>query len=110
MLIIFKNSALIITGKSLYPQDLACAMCSRSDIRQFATEAKEIGIEYIGLCCGNAPNYFREIAEVYGRTPSACKYSPDVSQSFIFGEKMRRNYSSSEKLRQYMVFGKDKES
>lgn len=97
------------TGKSLYPLDLACAMCSRSDIRQFATEAKEMGIEYIGLCCGNAPNYFRELAQVYGRQPEASKYSPDISQSFIFGEKISKKYSSSDKLRQYMVTGKPTE-
>lgn len=84
-------------------------MCSRSDIRQFAQEAKKIGIEYIGLCCGNAPNYFREIAEVYGRKPEASKYTPDVSMSFIFGEKISKKYSSSDKLRQYMLTGKNKE-
>ena len=61
--------------------------CSRADIRKFAEEAKSIDIQYIGLCCGNAPNLTREIAEVYGRTPPASKYKMDLSMSFVFGEK-----------------------
>lgn len=61
-------------------------MCSRSDIRHFAEEAKRIGVQYIGLCCGNAANFMRELAEVYGRSPAACKYSPDLSQNIIVGE------------------------
>lgn len=62
-------------------------MCNRSDIRQFAKEAKEIGVNYIGLCCGNAANYMREIAEVYGRNPEASRFRPDLSQNILFGDR-----------------------
>ena len=75
-----------IPGNSLYPLDVNCKMCSRSDIRHFAEEAKRIGVQYVGLCCGNAANFMRELAEVYGRTPEACKYSPDLSQNILVGE------------------------
>lgn len=73
-----------ISGKLLAYVDAACKMCSRSDIREFAEAAKEMGINYIGLCCGNAPNYFREIAEVYDRKPPASTYRPNFEQAKIF--------------------------
>ncbi|XP_005104042.1 betaine--homocysteine S-methyltransferase 1 [Aplysia californica] len=73
------------TGKSVYPLDLACLQCNRSDIRNFAKEAKEIGIQYIGLCCGSSSNFLRELAEVYGRKPASSVYSPDLKKSYVFG-------------------------
>jgi len=74
------------TGKSIYPLDLACKQCSRSDIRNFAKEAKEIGIQYLGLCCGSSSNFLRELAEVYGRKPASAIYSPDMSKSYVYGD------------------------
>ncbi|XP_033739937.1 betaine--homocysteine S-methyltransferase 1-like [Pecten maximus] len=74
------------TGNDVYPANVSCVMCSRDDIRQFAEEAKAIGVNYIGLCCGNAPFFFREVAEVYGRKPDACKYAPDVSANSAVGK------------------------
>lgn len=71
------------SGKSVYPLDLQCIQCTRSDIRRFATEAKDIGIAYIGLCCGSSSNMLREIAECYGRTPPSSAYSPNVEKSFL---------------------------
>ena len=32
-------------------------------------EIRELGVLYTGLFCGNCPAMFRELAEVYGRTP-----------------------------------------
>jgi hypothetical protein len=77
---------IVISGKSLYINDLESARCNSNDIRKFAKEAKEIGIQYIGLCCGNSASYFRELAETYGRTTPASKYSPDMTMNSIFGE------------------------
>jgi hypothetical protein len=77
---------IVISGKSLYINDLESARCNSTDIRKFAKEAKEIGIQYIGLCCGNSASYFRELAETYGRTTPASKYSPDMTMNSIFGE------------------------
>lgn len=74
------------TGKSIYPLDLQCMQCSRSDVRKFAEEAKEIGIQYLGLCCGSSSNMLREIAEVYGRTPPSSIYKPDIAKSFVYGD------------------------
>lgn len=89
------------TGKSLYPLDVISYSCTRTEIRRFAEEAKDSGVSYIGLCCGNASNYLREVAEVYGRKPKACKYSPDISLSYIHGREKSKEYRIASKLRQY---------
>ncbi|KAJ8315824.1 hypothetical protein KUTeg_007974 [Tegillarca granosa] len=89
------------TGKSLYPLDVISYSCTRTEIRRFAEEAKDAGVSYIGLCCGNASNYLREVAEVYGRKPKACKYSPDISLSYIHGREKSKEYRIASKLRQY---------
>ncbi|PIK61256.1 betaine homocysteine S-methyltransferase 1 [Apostichopus japonicus] len=73
------------TGKKLFPTDLDCAMSSRSDIVEFGRRCDEIGIPYLGLCCGNSPHYTRALCESIGRRPPASKYSPDMSLHCIFG-------------------------
>lgn len=80
------------TGELLQYLDLNCVMCSRSDVRKFAQEAKELGVNYIGLCCGNAPNLLREIAEVYGRKPPASKYAPDVQGNVAFKDDANKEW------------------
>ena len=61
-------------------------------------------MNYVGLCCGNSAAFMRELAEVYGRKPAACKYSPDISISFIFGEASKdEKYKRSNKIREFMI-------
>lgn len=74
------------TGKQAFPFDLPAFACSRTQIAQFAREAKEAGVQYIGLCCGNASHYIRVVAEEYGRRPPASEFSPNMSEHFIFGD------------------------
>ncbi|KAL5013160.1 hypothetical protein ScPMuIL_007430 [Solemya velum] len=74
------------TGKAVFPEDLPAFLCSRSQIVEFATEAKEVGVQYVGLCCGSSSHCLRVLAEVYGRQPPACKYSPDMSKHFMWGK------------------------
>ncbi|KAK6175446.1 hypothetical protein SNE40_013909 [Patella caerulea] len=77
-----------VTGVQAFPVDLPAYACSRSQIRQWAEEVKQLGVQYVGLCCGNASHYLREVAEVYGRKPVASKYAPDMTQHFIFGNRV----------------------
>ena len=44
-----------------------------SDVVSYAKQLKEIGVEYVGLCCGNCPKYTRTLAMEYGRRPAAAK-------------------------------------
>jgi betaine-homocysteine S-methyltransferase len=54
---------------------------------EFAEAANELGIEYIGICCGGEPYHVRAMAEALGRKTQASKYSPDMSQHYVFGSK-----------------------
>ncbi len=50
-----------------------------------AREALELGVRYLGLCCGAAPHHVRAMAEALGRTPPASRYSEDMSRHIYFG-------------------------
>ncbi|RUS81012.1 hypothetical protein EGW08_011217 [Elysia chlorotica] len=89
-----------ISGEKLYPLDLACVQCNRSDIRKFAQEARDLGIQYMGLCCGSSSHSLREIAEVLGRKPAASAYSPDISKSFVMGNSVEGH---ALKVRDFMM-------
>jgi betaine-homocysteine S-methyltransferase len=52
----------------------------------FATAARDLGVGYIGVCCGGAPHHVRAIAEALGRTVPASRYSPDLSLHPILGD------------------------
>ncbi|XP_046372787.2 betaine--homocysteine S-methyltransferase 1-like [Haliotis rufescens] len=84
------------TGKRAFPVDLPAHACGRSEIADFAREAKSLGVQYVGLCCGSASHYIRVVAEEYGRRPQASRYSPDMAQHFIFG----KNKSSEDPYQQ----------
>ncbi|KAL3852209.1 hypothetical protein ACJMK2_015881 [Sinanodonta woodiana] len=79
------------TDRKAFPIDLPACLCSRWEIQQFAEECKNIGIQYVGLCCGNASHYLRIVAEVYGKNPPASKFSPEMDKHFIFGRKLETN-------------------
>ena len=53
--------------------------------RGLRREALEIGVEYLGLCCGAAPHHIRAMAEAMGRRPPASRYSPDMSKHAYLG-------------------------
>merc|ERR1711976_446368 len=46
-----------------FPFALEPRVCTRWDIQRYAREAYELGIRYIGGCCGFEPYHIRAIAE-----------------------------------------------
>ena len=58
---------------------------TRHDVADFARAALELGVEYLGLCCGAAPHHIRAMAEAMGRRPPASRYSPDMSKHAYLG-------------------------
>lgn len=62
-----------------FPLSLDPFVHTRSEVAEFAIRAKEMGINFIGLCCGAAPHHIREMAEALGRTVPASAYSADLS-------------------------------
>ena len=74
-------------GESAYTLGLDAFLCTRQEVAEFTREARAIGVDFIGVCCGGEPYHLRAMAEALGRTTPASRYSPDMSQHYIFGSK-----------------------
>ena len=70
----------------MFPLALDPFTCTRFEMAEFATAARDLGVGYIGICCGGAPHHVRAMAEALGRTVPASKYSPDLSLHPILGD------------------------
>jgi betaine-homocysteine S-methyltransferase len=68
-----------------FPTALDPFTCNRYEIADFARAAYDLGINYLGMCCGAAPHHIRGMAESLGRTPPASRYSADMSKHAYFG-------------------------
>lgn len=73
-----------------FPTALEPLSCNRYEMAAMAREAWDMGVRYIGGCCGTAPHHVRAIAEALGRRPPASEHSPDMSKHAWFGESARR--------------------
>ena len=73
-------------GTRAFPLALDPFLCTRFDMADFATSARDLGVNYIGVCCGGAPHHVRSMAEALGRTAPASRYSPDLSLHPILGD------------------------
>ena len=74
-----------VPGGRPFPTALEPFLCNRYEMADFARHAHDLGIRYLGICCGNSPAHTRAIAEALGRHPPASRYSPDMSKHFAFG-------------------------
>ncbi|HYH90970.1 MAG TPA: homocysteine S-methyltransferase family protein [Solirubrobacteraceae bacterium] len=74
-----------LDGGRSFPVALDPHTCSRYEVAEFARAALELGVAYLGLCCGAAPHHIRAMAEAMGRTPPASRYSPDMSKHAYLG-------------------------
>ncbi len=68
-----------------FPTALDPFTCNRYEIADFARAAYELGVGYLGLCCGAAPHHVRALAEAIGRTPPASRYSADMTKHAFLG-------------------------
>ncbi|HKH17906.1 MAG TPA: homocysteine S-methyltransferase family protein [Solirubrobacteraceae bacterium] len=76
-------------GARGFPIALDPFLCTRFEMADFAASARELGVGYIGVCCGGAPHHVRAMAERLGRTVPASRYSPDIAHHPILGEEPR---------------------
>jgi len=74
-----------LSAKGMTYTDLDPHTCTRYDFHQFGRECKELGVQYIGTCCGSAPHHVRAVAMAVGREPPAAAYAPDLTKHFVFG-------------------------
>ena len=65
-----------------FPTGLDPFFCTRDE---FASQAHETGIDYLGVCCGCGPHHIRSRAEALGRSPVASLYSTDTSKHAFLG-------------------------
>jgi betaine-homocysteine S-methyltransferase len=68
-----------------FPIGLDPFVCTRAEIGEFGRAAYEMGVKYLGVCCGAGPHHIRALAEGLGRHPEASKYSADMSKHAFFG-------------------------
>ncbi|MEJ2282586.1 MAG: homocysteine S-methyltransferase family protein [Desulfobacterales bacterium] len=69
-----------------FPVALDRFLLSRYEMAEFAVNVRDMGIRYIGICCGAGPHHVRSMSEALGKKPAASRYSPDMSLHPIFGE------------------------
>ena len=72
-------------GRRLFPIQLEPYQCTRFEMADFARRARDIGVDYIGICCGGGPHHVRAMAEALGRSPVAGRYSPALELHPVLG-------------------------
>lgn len=88
----YRTTTLLPTFESLpapggraFPLQLEPYLCTRFEMAAFAKSAADLGVNYIGVCCGGAPHYVRAMAEAVGRDTPASKYSPVMELHPVLG-------------------------
>jgi len=71
-------------GERAFPIALDPFTCTRFDMARFAVQARELGVDYIGICCGAGPHHVRAMAEALGREVPASRYSPSMELHPMF--------------------------
>jgi betaine-homocysteine S-methyltransferase len=84
-------------GTNVFPIALESFLCTRFEMADYARQAKALGVNYIGICCGGGPHYVRAMAEALGRTVPASKYSPAIELHPMIGAKVE------EKEKEFLV-------
>lgn len=77
------------SGRRPFPVALDPFTCTRYEVADFALLAREMGVRYLGLCCGAGPHHIRAMAEALGDTPPASRYSPDMTKHYAYAEEAR---------------------
>ncbi|XP_002740340.1 betaine--homocysteine S-methyltransferase 1-like [Saccoglossus kowalevskii] len=84
-----------VTGKKVFPTETEVCSCSREDFSDFGKQCKDLGIQFVGVCCGNRHYYTRSLAEALGRKPASTTFSPDMTKHYVYGSdaKVRKDVS-----------------
>jgi betaine-homocysteine S-methyltransferase len=71
-------------GERAFPIALDPFTCTRFEMARFALQARDLGVDYVGICCGAGPHHVRAMAEALGREVPASKYSPSMELHPMF--------------------------
>lgn len=72
-------------GRRMFPIQLESFQHTRFEMADFARRASDIGVDYIGICCGGGPHHVRSMAEALGRQTPASRYSPALELHPVLG-------------------------
>jgi betaine-homocysteine S-methyltransferase len=72
-------------GSRAFPIALEPFAHTRFEMADFARQAADLGVGYVGICCGGAPHYVRAMAEALGRQTPASRYSPALDLHPVLG-------------------------
>ena len=72
-----------------FPVGLDPFQSTRFEMADFAVQARDLGVNYIGICCGAGPHHVRAMAEALGRKVPASRYSPDMSLHPALGSSVK---------------------
>jgi betaine-homocysteine S-methyltransferase len=76
-------------GERGFPIALDPFAHTRFEMADFAVQARDLGVRFIGICCGAAPHHVRAMAEALGRTVPSSRYSPDISLHPMLGSRVQ---------------------
>ena len=68
-----------------FPTALDPFTCNRYELAEFGAAAFELGVRYLGVCCGAGPHHIRSLAEAVGSKPAASRYTADMSKHAFLG-------------------------
>jgi betaine-homocysteine S-methyltransferase len=72
-------------GQRAFPIALEPFAHTRFEMADWARQAADLGVGFIGICCGGAPHYVRAMAEALGRQTTASRYSPALDLHPVLG-------------------------
>lgn len=72
-----------------FPTALDQLYANRYEMGAFAKEAYDLGVNYLGVCCGAQPFHIREVAEAVGLTTEASRFSERIQNHFMYGDNER---------------------
>ncbi|UCD90371.1 MAG: homocysteine S-methyltransferase family protein [Desulfobacterales bacterium] len=73
-------------SKNAFPVALDPFLLTRFEMADFTVKVRDIGVNYIGICCGAGPHHVRSMAEALGRKVPSGEYSPDINLHPVFGD------------------------
>lgn len=73
-------------GRHAFPIELEPFQLTRFEMAEFARRARDVGVDYIGICCGGGPHHVRAMAEALGRETPASRYSPAIELHPVLGQ------------------------
>jgi betaine-homocysteine S-methyltransferase len=79
-------------GLPEFPLELDPLQMTRKEMAAYAIQARDLGVNFIGSCCGTAAHHVRAMAEALGRQPAASDTTPDLAKHPILGTNAPRTW------------------